>query len=132
MAIEKKKQNKIVGALICLVVLFLITLLVIAIIASQTTGRNFDDCFFGACCGSLYITGMALGFTYKEICVIVNIYLEAGLCFLSGLWVTWICISSYRSKKTLGTMILMLFGVVYGLTYIVAFIIDNIGETVPS
>ena len=68
--------------------IFIAILLVVAIIGSITTGRSLDECFFGACCGILYITGRCLGFTYKEICVIVNIYLEAGLCLLSALWVT--------------------------------------------
>jgi len=33
--------------------------------------------------------GVAWGLTYKEICVIGNIYLEAGICLLSALWLTW-------------------------------------------
>jgi len=117
-----KKRNNVIGVVICLLALLLIMLVAVAVIASLKTGRSFDECFFGACCGALYVTGMALGFTYKEICVIVNIYMEAGLCLLSGLWVTWVCISCYRSMKTWRRMILMLVGIVYGLIYLVAFI----------
>lgn len=114
------KRNRIIGVGICLLALLLIMLVAVAIIASLRTGRSFDECFFGACCGALYVAGMALGFSYKEICVIVNIYIEAGLCLLSGLWVTWVCISCYRSLKTWGGMILMLAGIAYGLIYVVA------------
>ena len=117
-----KKRNRIIGVGICLLALLLIMLAVVAVIASQKTGRSFDECFFGACCGALYVAGMALGFSYKEICVIVNIYIEAGLCLLSGLWVTWTCISCYRSLKTRRRMILMLVGIAYGLIYVVAFV----------
>ena len=47
--------------------IFIAILLVVAIIGSITTGRSLDECFFGACCGILYLTGKYLGFTYKEI-----------------------------------------------------------------
>lgn len=105
-----------------LLALTFITLLVIALIGSHVTGRSFDECFFGACCGSLYALGLVLGFTYKEICVIVNIYLEAALCVLSALWVTWTCINSFRSSKTWGRLTLMLAGIAYGLLYLIGFL----------
>ena len=101
---------------------FIATLLVVAIIGSITTGRSLDECFFGACCGILYITGRCLGFTYKEICVIVNIFLEAGLCLLSALWVTWTAIKSFIHRKTLASGLLMATGIVYGLTFIGGFL----------
>ena len=65
---------------------------------------------------------MVLGFTYKEICVIVNIYLEAGLCVLSALWVTWTCIDSFRSSKTWGRMMLMFAGIGYGILYAIGYL----------
>lgn len=105
-----------------LLALVFITLLGIALIGSHVTGRSFDECFFGACCGSLYVLGFVLGYTYKEICVIVNIYLEAGLCVISALWVAWICISCYRSTKTWGRLTLMLAGIGYGLIYLIGFL----------
>ena len=105
-----------------LLALAFITLLVIALIGSHVTGRSFDECFFGACCGSLYVLGLAFGFTYKEICVIVNIYLEAALCVLSALWVTWTCIHCFRSFKKWGRILLMLAGITYGLLYLIAFL----------
>ena len=79
--------------------IFIATLLVVAIVWSTTTGRSLDECFFGACCGILYLTGKYLGFTYKEICVIVNIYLEAGLCVLSALWVTWATVKFFYTSE---------------------------------
>ena len=102
--------------------IFITTLLVVAIVWSATTGRSLDDCFFGACCGILYWTGRFLGFTYKEICVIVNIYMEAGLCLLSALWVTWATIKGFIHRKTLASGLLMATGIVYGLAYIGVFL----------
>ena len=101
---------------------FIAILLVVAIVWSTTTGRSLDECFFGACCGILYITGKYLGFTYKEICVIVNIYWEAGLCLLSALWVTWTAIKGFIRRKTLGSGLLMATGIVCGLAYVGGFL----------
>lgn len=105
-----------------LLALAMMILLGIALIGCHVTGRSFDESFFGACCGSLNALGLALGFTYKEICVIVNIYLEAGLCVLSALWVTWTCIDRFRSSKTRGRMMLMFAGIGYGILYIIGFL----------
>ena len=103
-------------------IIIIAILLVVAIVWSTTTGRSLDECFFGACCGILYLTGKYLGFTYKEICVIVNIYLEAGLCLLSALWVSWTAIKGFIHRKTLASGLLMATGIVYGLVYIGGFL----------
>ena len=117
-----KWQHNVGKIVLILLTLALMALLVIALIGCHVTGRSFDECFFGACCGSLYVLGLAFGLTYKEICVIVNIYLEAALCVLSAFWVTWTCINSFCSSKTWGRMLLMLAGIAYGLLYFVAFL----------
>ena len=68
-----KWQHNIGKIVLILLVLALMALLIIALIGCHVTGRSFDECFFGTCCGSLYVLGLALGFTYKEICVIKEI-----------------------------------------------------------
>ena len=103
-------------------IIIIAILLVVAIVWSTTTGRSLDECFFGTCCGILYLTGKYLGFTYKEICVIANIYLEAGFCLLSALWVTWTAIKGFIQRKTFGSGIIMVTGIVYGLAYVVGFL----------
>ena len=65
--------------IIVTLVAFVVMLFAIAVVGSVMTGRSLDECFFGACCGVLYVTGTVLGFTYKEICVIINIYAQSGL-----------------------------------------------------
>ena len=84
--------------------LFLAILFCIVVVSSIYTGRSIDECFFGACCGCLYGLGLILGLSYKEICVIVNIYLESALCLLSVLWVTWISIRRYMRTRTVGRL----------------------------
>lgn len=108
--------------IIVTLVAFVVMLLAVAVVGSVMTGRSLDECFFGACCGVLYVTGMALGFTYKEICVIINIYAQSGLCLLSALWVTWASMQRFFSHKTTGNGLLMAAGVVYGLAYIGGFL----------
>jgi hypothetical protein len=107
--------------IIITLIIIIAILLVVAIIGSIITGRSLDDCFFGACCGILYLIGRFLGFTYKEICVIVNIYMEAGLCLLSALWVTWATIKCFTHRKTIGNGLIMTAGGFYGIVYIGGF-----------
>lgn len=94
--------------------LFVFALLIIAVIDSAVTDRSIDECFFGACCGWLYAIGLILGFTYKKICVIVNIYMESGACLLSILWVAWQTVRRFMRLRTVGNRILMVIGLVYG------------------
>lgn len=107
--------------IIITLIIIIAILLVVAIIGSIITGRSLDDCFFGACCGILYWTGRFLGFTYKEICVIVNIYMEAGLCLLSALWVTWVTVKFFTHRKTIGNGLIMTAGGLYSIVYIGGF-----------
>ena len=60
---EKVKNNRKKFIIISLTVIIVIVL-VVATIESVTTGRSLDECFFGACCGILYMTEEFLGFTY--------------------------------------------------------------------
>ena len=116
--LRRGSMKRFVFILLCL---FLSLLLALSVLCSLSTGRSLEECFFGACCGVMYVAGTLLGFTYKEICVLVNIYLEAGLCLLSGLWVTATCIRSYMTNKSGNRLILMIAGIVYGLVYVSAF-----------
>ena len=116
------KRHKMVRFWLGLILFYLLLLVITAVIGSAVTGRSLDECFFGACCCLLYGVGFIIGLTYKEICVIVNIYLQAFVCLLSALWVTWICIRNYRLSKTNGRMLLMLLGILYGIAYIAAFV----------
>lgn len=117
----EKVTNNIKKFIITALAIIIVILLATAIISSIISDRSLDECFFETCCDTLYMTGEFLGFTYEEICVIVNIYLEAGLCLLSALWVTWTAIKRFVHQKTLGSGLLMATGIVYGLAYIGGF-----------
>ena len=115
-----KKQHAlkwIIGGL----ALFLFAILIIGICISLVTGVSLDQGFFAACCGVMGAVGVAWGLTYKEICVIGNIYLEAGVCVLSALWLTWSTIKVYRQNRTILHSLLMSAGLLYGMVYLLVF-----------
>ncbi len=105
--------------------LFLAGLLVGACIAYFTEavpGLSIEQFFFGGCCASMAIPGWALGLTYKQICVIVNIYLEAGLCLVSALWLAKVLVQRVRQRSSAVNYVLATIGVLYSLAYIIAFL----------
>ena len=101
--------------------LFLIVILLIGIAISMATGCSYDQGFFAACCGVMEAGGVAWGLTYKEICVIGNIYMEAGICLLSALWLTWATIKVFRQSRTVSSGLLMSASIAYGMIYLVGF-----------
>ena len=104
-------------------VLFLLAILIIGICISLVTGVSLDQGFFAACCGVMGVVGVAWGLTYKEICVIGNIYLEAGICLLSALWLIWSTIKVYRRNRTILHSLLMSAGLLYGMIYLFVFLL---------
>ena len=103
--------------------LFMFAILMIGICINLVTGVSLDQGFFAACCCVMGAVGVAWGLTYKEICVIGNIYLEAGICLLSALWLTCCTIKAYRQNKTLLHGLLMSAGLLYGMINLLAFLL---------
>lgn len=103
--------------------LFLFAILTIGICISLVTRVSLDQGFFAACCGVMGAVGVAWGLTYKEICVIGNIYLEAGVCVLSALWLTWSTIKVYRRNRTILHSLLMSAGLLYGMINLFVFLL---------
>ena len=101
--------------------LFLFAILIIGICISLVTGVSLDQGFFAACCGVMGASGVAWGLTYKEICVIGNIYMEAGICLLSALWFSWSTIKVFRQRRSVSSGLLMSAGILYGLAYLIGF-----------
>ena len=93
---------------------FIVVNLLIAGIGSIFTGLSFNNCFFGSCCASLGISGLAWGLTYKEICVIGNIYIQIAIVFLSTLYVVWMGYRRNKFKTNVRNFFLMLFLDLYG------------------
>ena len=43
------------------------------------------NALFDACCGLMQFVGRTFGFSYKEICVIGNLYVQGGILWLLGI-----------------------------------------------
>ena len=103
--------------------LFMFAILMIGICISLVTGVSLDQGFFAACCCVMGAVGVVWGLTYKEICVIGNIYLEAGICLLSALWLTWSTIKAYGRNRTRRHCLFMSVGLLYGMVYLLVFLL---------
>ncbi len=101
--------------------ILLSTIMLIAIAVNALIGGPIEQRFFDVCCGFLWVCSAAWGLTYKEICVIGNIYIEAGLCLLSALWLTWVTVRAFMQRKTLLRGMLMAAGIIYGTVCVVGF-----------
>ena len=102
--------------------LFFLGCLAVGYVVSEKTDMSLDNSFFAVCCGSMGVTGMAWGLNYKEICMIINIYLQAGICLATALWVVWRALQRLMRKPTFGSWVIMILAGLYGLVNIVAFI----------
>ena len=82
---------------------------------------------FDLCCKIMSEIGESLGFSYKEICVIGNIYVQGGLWLLSA-WLPVVTLifhkqPSYRKKLYLA--------VGYGVICSILFILICVGYSFP-
>lgn len=67
---------------------FFFTIIVIGLlscIATAMSGTNPFTNFFMICCGIMAYFAFVLELTYKEFCVLGNIYLQATICLLSAM-----------------------------------------------
>lgn len=100
---------------------FLGTTFILSIVGSAIIGVSVDQLFFNACCALMAFLGMALGLTYKEICVIGNIYLQSGICLFTAVllaitvWRRWI------SDRTIINASLLALSLGYALLYLAVF-----------
>ncbi len=123
LTVRYMKKQHVWKWIIGVLALFLFAILMIGICISLIIGVSLDQGFFASCCGMMGAVGVAWGLTYKEICVIGNIYLEAGVCLLSALWLTWSTIKAYRRNRTKRYSLLMSAGLLYGMFYLLVFLL---------
>ncbi|MDO4512051.1 MAG: hypothetical protein Q4B68_09580 [Bacteroidales bacterium] len=76
---------------------FIIALMsVVSVFATFVTGNNPLVNFFLECCGIMAYFAWVLDLTYKEFCVIGNIYLQAGLCLMASFMPLLLCVRKQR------------------------------------
>ena len=92
--IIKKSRSPIMAGLILVVA----TLVCLSIIASSCAGLNLAETFFEACCGIMGYFAWMLDLTYKQFCVIGNIYIQATILLVSSLAPLCLCIRTNRKR----------------------------------
>ena len=102
--------------------LFLLGCLVAGYFVSRESGMSLDNSFFAICCGSVGVTGMAWGLSYKEICMIINVYLQACLCLTTALWLVWRAVERLMHKRSVGNILIMVLAAAYGIANIAGFV----------
>lgn len=74
----------------------IVIMCIMSVPAVIITGSNPLVNFFLECCGIMAYFAWVLDLTYKEFCVLGNIYLQAGLCLVSALAPLMLCL---RTRK---------------------------------
>ena len=96
-------------------------LAIISIVISILGGLSFYMVFFDLCCGIMAAGAYALGLTYKEFCVIGNIYIQGLILVLSALSISTTLVKIVRKKKSTLRIAMLIAFVVYALLYVIGF-----------
>ena len=74
------------------------------------------DWLFDICCKIMSSLGHLLGLSYKEICVIGNIYIQGGILVLSSFAPFFALIKKMRTKASIGKGLYLLPSIIYGIS----------------
>ena len=96
-------------------------LAIISFVISILGGLSFYMVFFDLCCGIMAAGAYALGLTYKEFCVIGNIYIQGLILVLSALSISTTLVKIVRKKKSTLRIAMLIASVVYALLYVIGF-----------
>ena len=94
---------------------------ILSCIGSIIGGTNLMSNFFLICCGIMAYFAFVLDLTYKEFCVLGNIYLQATICLLSA--IAPVMISIRRGIKGEVSIIKLTFVTINLITHIVLYTI---------
>ena len=98
-------------------------LAIISVAISIMGGLSFYMVFFDLCCGIMAAGAYALGLTYKEFCVIGNIYIQGLILILSALSILCTMVKIVRKKKSALLIVMLIASAVYALLYVIGFIL---------
>lgn len=98
-----------------LLIFVVVLLCVISIVATIFSGLSPFTNFFIACCGCMAYFAHVLELTYKEFCVLGNIYLQAAICLMAAIAPVMVCIrkkigASSRIKFSVSVMNFLIHG----------------------
>ena len=96
-------------------------LAIISVVISLLGGLSFYMVFFDLCCGIMAAGAYALGLTYKEFCVIGNIYIQGLILVLSALSILYSMVKIVRKRKSTLRTAMLIASAVYALLYVFGF-----------
>lgn len=77
---------------------------------------------FQLCCGVMMVLGKLVGLSYKEVCVIGNVYMQGALWVVSSLLPLYIAIKAVANKCSFFRVVTVLAGIIYSVTYALIFV----------
>jgi len=98
-------------------------LAIISIAISIMGGLSFYMVFFDLCCGIMAAGAYALGLTYKEFCVIGNIYVQGLILVLSALSIFFTMVKNVRKKQSTLRIAMLIVSAVYASLYVIGFVL---------
>lgn len=98
-------------------------LAIISIAISIMGGLSFYMVFFDLCCGIMAAGAYALGLTYKEFCVIGNIYVQGLILVLSALSIFFTMVKNVRKKQSTLRIAMLIVTAVYASLYVIGFVL---------
>lgn len=96
-------------------------LVLASFVVSAVLFRHPASLFFGGCCIALDAVAYGLGLSYKEFCVMANIYLQGALLVISALFVLWMSVRRLRRNRTAKGVAAVLAASLYALAYAAGF-----------
>ena len=73
---------------------------------------------FFACCEIMSLLGKLLGWTYNEVCVYVNLYLQYAVLMLSALSVIYVAVKKMRQGITTRRKAVLILTVLYNVPFV--------------
>jgi hypothetical protein len=98
-------------------------LAIISIAISIMGGLSFYMVFFDLCCGIMAAGAYALGLTYKEFCVIGNIYIQGLILVLSALSIFFTMVKNVRKKQSTLRIAMLIVTAAYASLYVIGFVL---------
>lgn len=73
---------------------------------------------FYACCGIMTLLGKLFGWTYTEVCVYINLYLQYAVLMLSALSVIYVAVKKLRMEATKRRVAVLILTIMYNIPFV--------------
>ena len=78
----------------------------------------FISVVFGACCALIELIAEVFGWTYKEACVYVNLYLQYGVLMLSSMSVCGVAVRKMMRGFSVSRLVVLIATILYNVPFV--------------